>query len=75
MERDYQVQKYTLDGKPLGCISGMGRNKGTWDAGHSYSRACHYARILRREDPNHLYEVEHFASMTYPITGDVFAVK
>jgi hypothetical protein len=54
----YSVVKYTLDGKFVATISGMGRNKGTWDHSHSKRTAHRHAASLRREDPNHLYKVE-----------------
>lgn len=33
--KDYEVVKYTLEGKPIATIAGLGRNKGTWDSNHS----------------------------------------
>jgi hypothetical protein len=54
----YCVVRYTLDGKFDGVISGMGRNKGTWDSTHGRRTAQRHAACCRKEDPNHLYKVE-----------------
>jgi hypothetical protein len=56
----YVVVKYTkLMGVFIGVVSGMGRNKGTWDAeAKSRRTAQRWAAELRREDPEHDYRVE-----------------
>lgn len=56
----YVVVKYTkLMGVFIGVVSGIGRNKGTWDAeAKSRRTAQRWARELRREDPEHNYRVE-----------------
>lgn len=57
---DYVVVKYTkLMGVFIGVVSGMGRNKGTWDAeAKSRRTAQRWAAELRRKDPDHEYRVE-----------------
>jgi hypothetical protein len=55
----YYVVQYDLDGKFGAVISGMGRNKGTWDASHSKRTAQRHARRLRAKDKEHIYKVEN----------------
>lgn len=56
----YVVVKYTkLTGVFIGVVSGMGRNKGTWDAeANSRRTAQRWAAELRCDDPEHDYHVE-----------------
>lgn len=44
----YNVVQYK-DGKFHSIMSGMGRNRGTWDADHSRRAAQRHAADLRRE--------------------------
>lgn len=55
---EYCVAKYGLRGKWLGIISGMGKNRNTWDSSHSRSRAYYYCRKLRKQDKMYAYKVE-----------------
>ena len=54
----YCVVKYTKNGRFLATISGMCRNRGTWDTTHSKRTAQRYARQCRLGDPKHDYRVE-----------------
>jgi hypothetical protein len=47
------------DGKLIGVISGLGKNRGRWDADHSRSAAYRHARIriLRQENPGRVFRV------------------
>ena len=54
----YEVTKRAPDGTFLGIVSGMGRNRGTWDSDHSRSAAYRHARTLRQADPTNRYTVE-----------------
>lgn len=56
--KDYEVVKYTLDGKRISSISGLGRNKGTWDSNHSKRTAQKYRKDIQKEDSKHIYKVE-----------------
>lgn len=44
----FEVVQYR-HGKRDGALSGMGKNKGTWDSDHSRSAAYYHAAALRRE--------------------------
>lgn len=55
----WAVGQYDLSGKRIATISGMGRNKGTWDStAESKRTAQRWAAECRRDDKNHLYRVE-----------------
>ena len=54
----YVVAQFSKDGKRSATMSGMGRNKGTWDHTHGRSAAYHYAAQCRKDDPKHVYKVE-----------------
>jgi len=54
----HSVVKYTKAGKFVATISGMGRNKGTWDHSHSQRSAQRHAATLRKEDATYEYRVE-----------------
>ena len=56
----YYVAEYTKDGKLKHVISGLGRNRGRWDADHSRSAAYRHARILRLEFPDRVFRVIPF---------------
>lgn len=57
---DYSVVRYTKCGLGnfVATMSGMGRNKGTWDHSHSKRTAQRHAKRLEKEDTTHLYRVE-----------------
>lgn len=52
----YYVAEFK-DGKPICVISGLGKNRGRWDADHSRSAAYRHARILRQENPGRVFRV------------------
>lgn len=54
----YAVCKYSTNGAFIGIVSGMGRNRGTWDSQHSKRTAQRYAALLRKEDKGHMFKVE-----------------
>lgn len=53
----YYVAEFTEDGKLIAVISGLGKNRGRWDADHSRSAAYRHARILRQENPGRVFRV------------------
>lgn len=56
--QEYHVCKY-VNGEFMGVVSGMGRNKGTWNANASSQRtAQRWAKLCRQDDPKSLYCVE-----------------
>lgn len=55
----YHVGQYTKEGKRLATVSGLGRNRNTWDANHSKRTAKHYAKGLNASDTAHVYKAEH----------------
>ena len=57
----YEVNRYK-DGRFVGAMAGLGRNKGTWDSSHSRSAACHYARQLNRERDGYTYRAQEFGT-------------
>ena len=52
----YYVAEFK-DGKPICVISGLGKNRGRWDADHFRSAAYRHARILRQENPGRVFRV------------------
>lgn len=48
MGKRYEVIQYR-HGKRDGIVSGMGKNRGTWDGDHSRSAAYRHAAALRRD--------------------------
>lgn len=54
----YNVVQRTPTGEFVAVVSGMGRNRGTWDSDHSRSAAYRHARTLRQYDPINRYTVE-----------------
>ncbi len=58
MINEYKVVEYQ-NGKFSAVISGMGKNKNTWDSCHSRSAGYRHAAILRKENPDKTYKVEH----------------
>lgn len=54
----YHVVRLTLAGDFIAVISGMGRNIGTLDAGHSRRTAIKWAKACQAQDPAYLYTVE-----------------
>lgn len=58
----YCVEMYSRAGAFLGVVSGMGRNRGTWDSeAQSKRTAQRWARICRTDDPVHVYRVSEGA--------------
>lgn len=57
-EDTFYVVQRTLDGKFIGCVSGLGRNRNKLDASHTKATAERHARRLRKEDHDHQYVVE-----------------
>ena len=56
--QEYRVCKY-INGEFMGTMSGMGRNKGTWDANANSKRtAQRWAKLCRQDDPKGVYCVE-----------------
>lgn len=58
MEQEYHVCKYAHTGEFLGVVSGMGRNRGTWDATHGRRTVQRHAALLRQEEPSFRFHVE-----------------
>ena len=54
----YNVIQRTKTGEFVAIVSGMGRNRGTWDSDHSRSAAYRHARQCRQDDPANHYTVE-----------------
>lgn len=54
----YIVVKRDKDGKFISCISGLGKNKGKWDCGHSRSAAYKHAKELNSKNDGYVYKVE-----------------
>lgn len=55
----HSVGKFTKrDGIRVCTMSGMGRNKGTWDHNHSKRTAQKHAAKCRKDDPTHDYRAE-----------------
>lgn len=54
---EYCIVRYK-DGQFSGVMAGCGRNRGTWDTGHSRSTAYRHARALRIEQQGFAYKVE-----------------
>lgn len=58
-DKEYIVCKYSKEGAFMGCMSGMGHNKGTWDSTAGSKRtAQRWAKLCRQDDPEHNYRVE-----------------
>lgn len=57
MER-FHIVRYTRDGKFDAVMAGCGRNRSTWDTGHSKSAAYKHAATLRVEQPEYRFQVE-----------------
>lgn len=55
---EFHVVKRTAAGDFLGIISGMGRNRGTWDSAHGRSTAYRHAAALRAKDTSSRFAVE-----------------
>lgn len=56
-DRGYSVVAYE-QGRFIGVMSGMGRNRGTWDSTHGRSSAYRHAGRLRIERPAQTFRVE-----------------
>lgn len=54
----YCVVQYTKEGKFVGVVSGMGKNKGTLDSDHSKTQANYWAKRCRRDEPEFDFKVE-----------------
>ena len=55
----YEVNRYK-DGRFVGTMAGLGRNKGTWDSSHSKSAAYRHARELNQERDGYTYRALAF---------------
>lgn len=55
--QNFHVVRY-IGGKFDAVISGMGRNRGTWDSSHSQRAAQRHARALRLSQPKAEFRVE-----------------
>ena len=53
----YCVEQYDKTGAFVGVVSGLGRNRGTWDSEHSKRTAQRYAALLRKEKPGYRFTV------------------
>jgi len=58
-EVKYEVVEIS-DGQIVSTISGMGRNKGTWDTCHSRSAAYRHAKALKEKYPERTFKVVSF---------------
>lgn len=55
----FEIHKFSKDGLFLGVVSGMGRNKGTWDAAaYSLRTAQRWLMQCRKDDPSCAYKIE-----------------
>lgn len=54
----FQVAMYDPSGMFVAVVSGMGRNRGTWDSEHGRSAAYTHAAQLRKDQPGFVYRVE-----------------
>lgn len=54
----YQVVQYAANGNFMSIISGMGKNRGTWDSDHSRSAAYRHAAQCRKDYPYCIFQVE-----------------
>jgi hypothetical protein len=54
---NYEVVELSRSGKTISVISGMGKNKGTWNTCHSRSAAYKNAKALRQEHPERVFKV------------------
>ena len=55
----FEIHKFSKDGSFLGIVSGMGRNKGTWDsAAYSLRTAQRWLAQCRKDDPSYVYKIE-----------------
>lgn len=59
-DKVYQVGQTDAQGNFICAISGLGNNAGRWDKLHSKRTAQHYARQMRKENPQKFYRVEHY---------------
>ena len=59
MKKEYYIVQY-INNKFAGVISGLGRNKGSWEAMHTKRTADKYAKRLNEEDVEEcvIYKVE-----------------
>lgn len=52
------IVRYTAAGFFDGVMAGCGKNRGTWDTGHSRSAAFRHAKALRVEMPEYRFRVQ-----------------
>ena len=53
----FYIAKYTHSGKFVAVMSGMGKNKGTWDYLHGKTQAYAHKKACQTADPHHRYVV------------------
>lgn len=59
MQQEFQVCKYSKQGEFLGVVSGMGRNKGTWDSTAKSKRtAQRWLKMLRDDNDGFSYDIQ-----------------
>lgn len=59
IKQEYQVCKYSKQGEFLGVVSGMGRNKGTWDStAHSKRTAQRWLKLCRDDNDGFIYSIQ-----------------
>jgi hypothetical protein len=56
MSETFYVGEFKND-KLITVISGLGKNRGRWDADHSRSAAYRHARTMRKENPGRVFHV------------------
>ncbi len=56
----YHVVCYTPQGDFVSIISGMGRNRGTWNSCHGRTQAYAWARKCRTDDTSFIFKVEGY---------------
>lgn len=55
----FEIYKFSKDGLLLGVVSGMGRNKGTWNSvAYSLRTAQRWLMQCRKDDPLCVYKIE-----------------
>jgi hypothetical protein len=57
----YQVIRYE-EGRIVGVMAGLGRNRGTWDSSHSKSAAYRHARQLNQARDGYTYRTQEFGT-------------
>lgn len=58
LKQEFQVCKYTKQGEFIGVVSGMGRNKGTWNSTAKSKRtAQRWLKMLREDSDGFSYDI------------------